>query len=339
MTSTIKYCLFIILIYGINTYAQEPIQKDTTSLVSFADKFILKANLSTQTDTYILKKDNDVAIKIAPNDNYRLSLSLDYQFIGLSLGFSPNFFSNNKDEDLKGESSFGDIQFRVFVGNWVQGIYYKKIKGYYIENTEDFIPNWIKGEDPYLQIPSFTSVTWGMSSAYVFNPKFSYRNILYQTEWQKKSAGSFVPMLNYNYNKAFFDFLDTYSEEKVFNLRLATNYYYTFVINQNWFIGPYISPSLGLRFTNSKDIINEVVSTQRKTFVSRQLEGGLQLGYSSKRIIFGGNFNFSANWYNSEKNSVNENNQIYGIIYFGYRFDAPKFIENSYNWLTKKVGQ
>ncbi|MDU8885777.1 DUF4421 family protein [Yeosuana sp. MJ-SS3] len=331
-----KHLLLYVFLISVNFYGQNATQKDSTSIVSFADKIIIKANLSTQTDTYILRTDNTVDLKVEPNNNYKLFLSLDYQFIGISLGFAPNFITDNQDDNLKGKSSFSDLQFRMFLGNWVQGIYYNKIKGYYIKNTHDFVDDWIKGEDPYIQIPNLKNVTWGMSTAYVFNPKFSYRNLVYQTEWQKKSAGSFVPILYYNYNNSGFTFLGSESEEKSFNIRLATNYYYTLVIKENWFISPYVSPSLGVRFVNDKSIINDIKSTEYKTLITRQLEGGLQLGFSSKRIIFGGSYNFSANWYNEDKNSNTENDRIYGILYFGYRFDTPKFIENSYNWLTNK---
>ena len=329
-----KYLPIYIFIITFNFYGQINKEIDSTSLVSFADKIIIKANLNTQTDTYVLKTNNSVDLKIEPNNSYKLFLSLDYQFIGVSLGFAPDFFTDNQDDDLKGKSSFSNLQFRMFLGNWVQGLYYNKIKGYYIENTDDFVEDWVKGQDPYLQIPNLKNVTWGMSTAYVFNPKFSYRNLVYQTEWQKKSAGSFVPILYYNYNNTEFDFLGTQAKEKSFNIRLATNYYYTLVIKENWFISPYASPSLGVRFVNNENNTNNVKSTENKTLFTRQLEGGLQLGYSSKRVIFGGSFNFSANWYNEDKNSITENDKIYGVVYFGYRFDTPKFIEDSYNWLT-----
>jgi hypothetical protein len=338
---SIKYFpFFVSLLLTLNIIGQELKTTDSTFLESFADKIIIKANLSTETDTYYSFNDVDKSkLKITPNTNYRLFLSLDYQFIGASLGFSPKFFSTNRDDELKGESSFSDFQFRFFLGKWVQGIRYKKIKGYYVENTENFIDGWVKGRDPYIQISNLTNISWGMWTAYVLNPKFSIRNLTYQTEWQKKSAGSLMPTLFYDFNQYSFELLGSSSKEDLFNVKLALTYYYTFVIKENWFIAPKVAPAFGVKFSKTNSTINDVQNVERATYFTRFLEGGLQLGYSSKRIIFGGSFNYNANWYNSDKNTVVENDQVYGVIYFGYRFDTPKFIENSYNWLTKKVGQ
>jgi hypothetical protein len=337
MTVFYKFRILIVFLLSFSLYSQNVEEIDTTSIISYADKIIIKTNLSTETDTYILKTGNTLDLKILPNNSYKLFLSFDYQFIGLSFGFAPNFFNDKQDDVLKGESSFSDLKFRFFLGNWVQGIQYKKIKGYYVENTQDFEDNWIEGMNPYLQIPSLANVTWGMSTSYIFNPKFSIRNILYQTEWQKKSAGSFVPTLYYDYNKSSFDFSDSKSEENTFNTRLAFGYHYTFVIKENWFIAPNISPSLGIKFSKTKSNVDNIEYTEKDTYLTKFLEGGLQIGYSTKKVIFGANFNFNSSWYKKDKVSLVENDQVFGVVYFGYRFDTPKFIEDSYNWLNKKI--
>uniref|UniRef100_UPI0040496C42 hypothetical protein n=1 Tax=Gelidibacter sp. TaxID=2018083 RepID=UPI0040496C42 len=60
------------------------------------------------------------------------------------------------------------------------------------------------------------------------------------------------------------------------------------------------------------------------------MEGGLQLGYSSNKVIFGGSFNFSANWYNEDKGTSIENDKLFGLLYVGYRFDTPQFVERTF---------
>jgi hypothetical protein len=62
----------------------------------------------------------------------------------------------------------------------------------------------------------------------------------------------------------------------------------------------------------------------------------MQLKYSSERIIFWANFNFSLNWYNQLRLYTAENDQIYGLLYFGYRFDAPGFAGKTMDWLYGK---
>lgn len=290
--------------------------------------------MDTQRDAYTLRAGgSDTDFKLASNNNYRLFLSLDYEFIGVSYGFSPNFFAQNNDDKLKGKSSYNDLRFRFFLGQWVQGLQYTKIRGYYVENTQYYIDDWNEGIDPYIQISNLKNTTYGMSTSYVFNPEFSYRNVTYQTEWQKRSAGSFIPTLYYDYTKSGFKFESTESDENTFNIRLATSYYYTLVMSEHWFVVPFISPSLGLKFSKTNSTIDNLKSTENNTYVTRALEGGLQLGYSSNKVIFGGSFNFSANWYNEDKRTSIENDKLFGLLYVGYRFDTPTFVEKTFEKL------
>lgn len=320
------------------TLAQEP-EEDSLAIVSYADKFVFKINWDTQTDTYSLKNSQDGSkLSITPNNNYRLSLSLDYQFLGLSIGFSPTFFSGNNDDELKGESSFSDFRFRSALGQWIQGFQIRTIQGYYVENTIDFFPDWKEGVDPYLQIPDLKSQLWGMSTSYVFNPNFSFRNILYQTEWQKKSAGSFIPTLYYSYGRLSYELAGQRAEENTFPVRLALAYYYTLVLHKNWFLNANLSPSLGVRFTKSSLTENGVRTYEKITGFTRTLEGGLQLGYASKKFIFGVGFSFDVKAYKEDKFNAVVNDKLYGNIYFGYRLNTPPFIDRTYNKLAKKLG-
>lgn len=311
-------------------------QEDTLAIVNYSDKIIIKANLDTKTDFYSYEnRQLNNRISIQPNNRYRLFLSLDYEFIGFSVGFVPKFLGANSDENLKGESSFTDYKFRFFLGRWVQAISYSKISGYYVSNTGDFIPSWNEGTDPYLQFNDLATQQFGMSTSYVFNPNFSYRNIVYQNEWQRISSGSLVGSIIYDYNIFDLNEISLVNREKFFNVRIAPAYYYTFVFHDNWFVSANLSPSLGLRFSKAESGTGNPIGTERNTYLTRRLEGGLNLGYCSKRIICGININFSADWYNEDKVSITENDQFYGLLYFGYRFDAPQVIEKVFNSITK----
>lgn len=306
-------------------------QQDSTRIVTYTDKIILKANIDTRTDALLYRnRDEGERLELTPNSRYRLFLSLDYEFIGVSVGLVPEFLGANSDEDLKGKSSFTDYQFRFFLGKWVQGLSYSKTKGYYVRNTADFAPNWTEGTDPYVQFNNLTNSHYGMSTSYVLNPNFSYRNIIYQNEWQKVSSGSLIPTLYYDYNIFSFDELDISSKEKFFNLRLSPRYFYTHVFHENWFVSGNLSPSLGVRFSKEEIMESEAIETEHNTYFTRSFSTGLNLGYSSERIIFGLNLTFSSNWYNEDSNSSVETDQLYGVLYFGYRFQPPKFIENTF---------
>ena len=330
--------MFLLLLFSnFISLGQEKRQKDSTAIISYADKFVVKLNVDTQTDTYTLNNLDGTNLRIAPNNNYRLFLSLDYQFLGLSIGFAPTFFPGNNEDDLKGESSFSDFRFRAALGQWVQGFQISSIKGYYVENTGDFIPGWEEGVEPYIQISNLTNRIYGMSTSYVFNPNFSFRNVLYNTEWQKKSAGSFIPTLFYSYDPFSYELDEVKSKEDVFPVRLSLAYYYTIVMQENWFIASNLNPSLGVRFSKLKLTVNDIATQQNNTYFTTALEGGLQIGYASRKIVFGGGFTFDVNWNDEDRLGAVENNKIYGLIYFGYRLNTPGFIDRAYNKFAKKI--
>jgi Domain of unknown function (DUF4421) len=331
------FWIFLAPLYG--CIAQYTEKVDSTRIISYADKFVVKINVDTQTDAYNLTNRQDgTKLTITPNNDYKLFVSLDYEFFGLSIGFAPTFFSANNDDDLKGESSFSDFKFRAALGQWIQGFQLGKIKGYYIENTGDYLPGWSDGVDPYLQIPSFTTEIYGMWTTYNFNPNFSFRNIFYQTEWQKISAGSFMPSLYYSYEKRFYSQLEQYVEEDTFPIRLAPAYFYTLVMHENWFVSGNLSPSIGVRFAKSSLTENDISLYEKYASFTYALEGGLQLGYASRRIIFGASLTFNINAYNEDSSNAIVNDKIYGVFYFGYRLNAPRFIDRTYKKYAEKLG-
>lgn len=321
----------IFFIFLMNFYflsSQNNANKDSTSLISYTDKIIIKANLETQSASYSIIPEDDSYVLLSSNDKFRLTLSLDYEFIGVSFGFSPKFFSENKDNELKGESSFTDYGFRFFLGNWTQELEYKKVQGFYIENTDDFIPNWINGQDAYIQFPDFKTIFWGGSTSYVLNPNFSLRNVVYNTEWQRKSAGSFIPTLRYGYTHLSAIFSDSKDYLNSFDIRLAPEYYFTLVIHENWFISPYLSPSFGIRFSTEGS--QDSQKKEKNIYWPTSIDGGLQLGYSSGRVIFGANFNFESIWYNEGNQNI-FNDKTHTKLYLGFRFDSPKPVKKLFN--------
>lgn len=326
---------FVILAFTLKLMAQEEVIKDSTHIISFVDKIILKANVSSESVAYILSQNDETAYTFLTNNEYRLSLSLDYEFIGFSFGFAPEFFPGNNDDDLKGKSSFTDYKFRFFLKKWTQEVGYSKATGFYLENTGDLIPDWTEGQDPYLQFPDLKINTWQGSTSYVFNDKFSLRNVAYNTEWQLESAGSFIPTLGYKYSyiSARLDTSKIY--EKIHDIRLSPDYYYSVVLHKNWFITPYISPSVGIRFSKDKQASGTV---ENNIYWPLGLNGGLQLGYSSRYFIFGGNLIFESIWYHEDSQNTIINDKVFAKFYFGYRLDTPKAIQKSFDWMNEKIG-
>lgn len=317
-------------------FGQEHIEEDSSSTLSFIDKMIVKINLDSQTESFTVNTNDVVDYSLATNDLLRLNLSLDYEFLGVSVGFAPRFFPGNNDDGLQGKSSYSNYGFRFFLGNWIQGIQYKKAQGFYVENTQDFLDEWNMGIDPYIQFPDFKTTYWGGSTSYVINPKFSLRNVLYNTEWQRKSAGSFIPTLRYGLFRVSSLIDNVKAFENSYDIRQGISYYYTLVIHKNWFLTPFLSPSAGIRFSREgEEGVDQIVTN---TYLPFGLDGGLQLGYSSRKVIFGLNFNFESVAYATDEQTNVSNDNMYGKIYLGYRFDAPTIVKKPFDWVNDAFG-
>lgn len=337
--STIGFGIFlsIFLLNFTTLYGQNEKTQDTTNFIYYPDKILIRTNLSTQSDSYSLRDKKGTNFDLETNNSYKLFLSIDYKFIGFSYGFYPKFFGGNKDEDLKGKSTFSDYNFRFFLGRWLQTVNYSKTKGYYVGNMSDFAPNWVEGKDPYLQFPDFKTLQLGMSTSYLFNPKFSLKSITSFTEWQKKSAGTFLPSLIYTYNTIRSKADDLDGKQKEFDIRLAAGYYYNFIIRKKFYIAPNLSPSLGVKFMHDKSVSGGVQTIDKKTYFTRNLDGGLKMGYNAERVLFGASLNFSVSSYNEDKFTVISNDKVYGLLYFGYRFNAPNFIRKPVEKIDEKI--
>lgn len=320
---------FLLIVIPFKGYCQKEKLPDSLNyFTSYVDKLVLGLNVDTQTDTYVFRDESIIdRLEISPNNQTRLSLSLDYKFLGVSIGFAPRFFNDKEDEKLKGKSSFTDYRFNFFFGRFVQSLQYRKIEGYYLVNTDYFFDDWKEGEDAYLQFPDLSKTVIGFSTGYIFNDKFSYRSLVGFTERQLISAGSLVPMLYYDYSRFYDMIMDEESVENQFNLRLAFGYYYTWVISKRWFITPGLAPSLGVRFSNFKDVdADGIVTRESNSYITRALDGGLQLGWNTDKFFGGTRLIFNINWYDENSESHVENNQVYGLVYLGYRLNAPRFI-------------
>jgi hypothetical protein len=340
MINYLKKILFILLfINGLSVSSQNQITSDTSSIISFTDKIIIKSNFVDNTYAFYVKdKTNNQTTKLTPNSEMNLLLSLDYEFIGLSIGFSPKFLPGNDDDSLKGKSYYTDFNFRFLIGKWAQRMLYNKVKGYYIENTQDFNLNWNKGRDPYLQLPNLTYIRWGGSTSYLVNPNFSIRNVTYQTEWQTKSAGSFLPGLFYSYNTIKNNVENIEYVENIFDLQIEASYYYTLVIHKNWFISSSLAPSLGVLFSNYTESSNGISFNKKTQHLIKTLDGELQLGYGSRKVVFGASVNVEINWFNEDKITHVIEDKIHAKIYLGYRFGSPKIVQKPFKWVNKKMG-
>ncbi|AZA91623.1 Uncharacterised protein [Chryseobacterium nakagawai] len=324
--------LFLVLAIQANA------QRDTTNIKSYADQVMIRANLDTNIESYIFtegEKGNQKKQIFSINNKTKVSFSVDYRIISATVSFAPRFFAENKDNDLKGNSSYTDFSIRFFPKRLIQNLYYKNVKGFYIENMKELFPAWKEG-DPYMQFPDLRVQSFGGSTAYILNKNFSARSIYTQGEWQNKSSGSWVPFLDYDLTILRNKVEDQNAKETQYKIGANMGYFYNWVLGKNVNIAPYFALGLGGKFSTYRDVFGDG-SIKNVQYLTLRMEGGLHIGYNTDRFLFGGKMNFNAYAYNQTRNQTVENNSLYGLLYIGYRFAPPRVVKDTYDKVQKKI--
>lgn len=287
------------------------------AVLSFRENLLLKSNINTQNESFSIQNNNQ-SILVNANNTYRLEVGANYKFLGLKIGFSPS----SRSSDFK--SKFLNSQLNIFIKQWIQSFEYRKVKGFYQENNAQLLA----------QFPDLKTTSWLGTTSYVLNDNFSLKHLTHLNEWQRETAGSFVPTLKYGFNRLsnIIDYQKV--AENSFDLSFAPAYYYTWAFKEHWFISSSIAPAVGVRFTTEK--LNTAIN--KDTFISRALDLTLQFGYTSETISAGASFNFDSNAINKDLTQSMVNDKSYASLYFGYRFTPPNFLKRTVEQIESTMG-
>ncbi|MEM5539727.1 DUF4421 family protein [Olleya sp. AS48] len=287
------------------------------TVLSFRENLLLKSNINTQNESFSIQNNNQ-SILVNANNTYRLEVGANYKFLGLKIGFSPS----SRSSDFK--SKFLNSQLNIFIKQWIQSFEYRKVKGFYQENNAQLLA----------QFPDLKTTSWLGTTSYVLNDNFSLKHLTHLNEWQRETAGSFVPTLKYGFNRLsnIIDYQKV--AENSFDLSFAPAYYYTWAFKDHWFISSSIAPAVGVRFTTEK--LNTAIN--KDTFISRALDLTLQFGYTSETISAGASFNFDSNAINKDLTQSMVNDKSYASLYFGYRFTPPNFLKRTVEQIESTIG-
>lgn len=324
--------MFVLLAIRVNA------QRDTTNIKSYADQVMIRANLDTNLESFVFTEGEEGNQKqqiFSINNKTKVSLSIDYRIISATLSFAPKFFSENNDSDLKGNSSYTDFSIRFFPKRFIQTLYYKNVKGFYIENMKEVFPAWNEG-DPHTQFPDLRVQSFGGSTSYMLNENFSARSVYTQGEWQKTSSGSWIPFLDYDLTIFRNKVEEQNLKETQYKIGANMGYFYNWILGKNVNIAPYLALGLGGKFSAYQNVQGDGTRTNAQ-YLTLRMEGGLHVGYNTDRFLFGGKMNFSAYAYNQTRSQVVQNNSVYGLLYIGYRFAPPRVVEKTYDKIQKKI--
>jgi len=312
-------------------------------IIDHKKRFNVKLEVGNDITTYNVVNE-DINFDLKPNLNLRYAVIFSYKFLSIRIGIRPNI--SEEEVEKKGGSDTFNLRLQLLFDNWNHVLQYTIDKGYYVENTSDFI-------DPYnnirIQFPEMSSNVLFGTSSYKFNKKYSMRAIQAQTEIQSKSAGSFMPGISYTFYRLTGTdviqdvngdriYRDNYTDYSGMHFALNTGYYYTFVLKKYWFLNAYAVPSVGIDLYKAK-VYNTEGSTNRSSndlFVA--LNYGFGGGYNGDKIFFGTEFQnrLTNEKFGSAKVRFTPT-QNHFSVYFGYRFKAPKTISKPLDLIEEKV--
>ena len=280
---------------------------------------------------------------IQPNDNNSLKLSVNYRWFSFSYSYTPKFFPGNDDSDLKGKTKASMYNFGFIFDHWMQGLTYEKVKGFYLDNTGDYIPGFVEGTDPYIQFPELVYQSYRGQTAYKFNKNFSFNSLSVQTERQLRSTGTLMPVFSYNYyivdNKVLLTGQNSSQKSNNFEGLLSLSYFYTFVFKENFYLSGGAAAGGGILFTKLLTRLPSGNITTNSNHGIWRFEGFGAAGYNSRRFFIGGQIQLSRESYDQKGKSttVVVNDRIIYQLFTGYRFNAPKFLKSAVDKTEEKV--
>lgn len=313
---------------------------DTSYIEQFEQELLTKFSLNNKTEEFRLNSFDRTMI-LRPNSLNKLSVHFSHQFLTVGFSLSPSFLPGNDNDDVKGESTIYDFSTTLKFDHWMQDLSFSYVKGFYLVNSDDIDDNG-ENTDAYIQFPELTYIKFSGYTAYKANPKFSFKAITSQTERQRKSAGSFIPLVYYKYyimdNKEKLT-EDNQSSQKSNNFEMSAQvgYYYTKVMSKKWYIAPgvtagggFIHTRLTTRFTDDRIKNNFTNPIFRAT-------GSFSIGYMSRKWAFGAN-GVGAFEHFPEGNSTSiTNNHVYTEVYITYRFNTPKIVKETVDMIPMPI--
>lgn len=315
---SLKPFIILFLICGQLIFSQSDSIPRNGYVTTFQDKITTRIGLvNTSNSFFINDESSNVRYNLKPNSREYLGFSVLFRSIELDFGFLPSFLKDNKDN---GDSKLFNLNLRMFLGQWMQTLNLYSQKGFFAE-----LDNNIE-----LSIPGIKTLKVGGATSYIFNPNFSFRAIGFQNEWQRKSAGSFIPKLFYYYTT--FEIKDSGSVENAtsFDIAIAPSYHYNFVLKEHFILG--LGASLGIGY-NTNNLGERSINSLLFEYGGRAV-----LGYNSDTFFTGVNSSINFFEHKSDRSVRVDDTLTFVEFYIGYRFKAPKSFIKIADKVNKTLG-
>jgi hypothetical protein len=297
--------------------------------------FVVRASLNNEVD-YFEVTGPGFRYDIRPNVRVAQKFGLAYRFLSFSYSFYTPVFRENDDNSIKGNTKAFSAGISIFGKHLGQTFQLSKTKGYYLENTAEFIPGWNEDKDPYIQLPDQLVYKISGATSYKFNPRLSQKAYNTQTEIQLKSAGSFLVTLNYNLltvdNRSNDPQQQSSQRSVQAGTQLSAGYTHTFVAAKRWYATIGLNVGGGLNYTDLLTRFRDYSVSNYYTDPVFRADALLGLGYNSARFFFGVQATGTST--SEEQNGsgvVISDNRTFGQVFLGYRFNTPSFLKKVVN--------
>ena len=279
---------------------------DTAYVDPLLNSFTVRLYGNYKDVTLNLFNDNGNNTTLRASQFLRYGAGIGYRYVIINYAYGIDPFRISSDGNMR----HFNLQMNVFGRRFLYDLRYQFFRGF-------------QSNIGYL--PDITVESAGGSLRYNFNhKKYSFKNTFDQTQWQKRSSGSPIAGIDFNYTKLSGDSSlhlatlnnDLHHFHENFNIRAGIGYSYTAVFNTHWYFTACLTlyaegrfPGSTINFSGNPPINFELVPEPR-----------IGVGYNSKKHCIG----FQGMWfYNaadlSELNQYRFNYQNLKLIY-AYRF-------------------
>jgi hypothetical protein len=326
----------------IDTASLKKTKPDDSAYIKHYDNYLnVTVGWNTRNTKYTISyPKDDIRFIFSPKETNQFNIAVDYSYLYAYYSFTPQMLGLNSDDTIKGSTKRSTFAMGFSFTRWSINFDYQKIQGYYLQNTNEFIPGWSKG-DAYIQKPDMKTIQAGGQAGYNFNKKFSIASLTSGKEQQLKTAFTFFPILAYWNIKMKDESNDSVQKSTNVNtvnndINLLLPASANIIFARNFYISAFAGPIIGIDFfkTNGYDERSKAISNSgTKISIGYYARGSI--GYTGRKF-FTGIDAFARNYWHQQQDQK-FTKYSYGFqAYIGTRFDPPGFLERTVAWLQKK---
>lgn len=256
-------------------------------ILSYGKAFVARVFAGNNMNRFSIDGGAEKDLRYAANFQPNIGFGLSYSFLTVNLSFGVG-----DPPAEKGKTSSFSFQSNLYYRKWAVDFILKTYKGMYLKDE-----NQVSTTPGYFVNPDLRSTIIGGAMWRILNSsRFSYKAIMTQSEWQKKSAGTFLlgAEVYYGYVHGHDSLVPTgtagnYVQAGVTNLNYmkigpGIGYAYTFVFKRHWFAAAALTANLDLSF-NKEQTLN---SSHTEFALQPNYNFRIGAGYNSKgwNIIF-----------------------------------------------------